>query len=231
MDELGFRISSGALPPGHLVRVEDLEKEFGVSRSVVREAVRVLEFLGLLRSARGVGVTVREDRDWNALDPRVIGWRLAYEKTRATELHALAQLRYAIEPVAAEYMCAASTRRERAELLLCAEEMAAKADDIAAFTAQDVRFHSLILGGTRNHLFTALEPTFTTGLIGRSDYHLMPSTPDEKSIELHLGVAEAIFDGEGGRAAELLRILLKEVVERFAEADGWNAGSAPSDSA
>ena len=71
VEVLGRRIAGGELTPATPTTVAALEAEFGASRTVVREAVRVLEAHGLLASRRRVGLTVRPRRDWDNLDATV----------------------------------------------------------------------------------------------------------------------------------------------------------------
>lgn len=75
--ELGPAIASGEIPEGAVLRSEELEERFGVSRTVVREAVRILEGMRLVASRRRVGITVQPKSDWDVFDPLVIRWRLA----------------------------------------------------------------------------------------------------------------------------------------------------------
>src|SRR5579884_2989055 len=75
--ELGPAIAAGEHPPGTVLRIDELERRYGVSRTVVREAVRVLEAMQLVETRRRVGVTVRRTEEWNVFDPAVIRWRLA----------------------------------------------------------------------------------------------------------------------------------------------------------
>src|SRR3546814_18245989 len=60
LDDLGTRIVSGELAPGTVLTLAGLETRYLVSRTVIREAVRVLEAMGMLRSRRRVGVTVQQ---------------------------------------------------------------------------------------------------------------------------------------------------------------------------
>lgn len=97
---LGEEIVGGALPPGSVVNLAELAERFSRSRTVVREAVRVLESLGLVVSQRRVGVTVQPSTAWSVLSPQVIAWRLASD-AREEQLRSLTQLRQAVEPAAA----------------------------------------------------------------------------------------------------------------------------------
>lgn len=77
LDSLGPAITAGEYPAGSVLRTDELAQRFEVSRSVMREAVRVLESMHLVASRRRVGVTVRPAEEWNVYDPQVIRWRLA----------------------------------------------------------------------------------------------------------------------------------------------------------
>ncbi len=100
LDTLGPEITAGEYPPGSVLRTDELAQRFDVSRSVMREVVRVLESMHLVESRRRVGVTVLPSREWNVYDPQVIRWRLA-GTDRPRQLRSLTVLRSAIEPVAA----------------------------------------------------------------------------------------------------------------------------------
>src|ERR1044071_7898103 len=76
LEKLGMEIAAGDLPAGHVLTLDGLRERFAVSRTVAREAMRILESMGLVESRRRVGITVRPIADWNVFDPRVIWWRL-----------------------------------------------------------------------------------------------------------------------------------------------------------
>ena len=101
LDKLGQEIVSGTLPVDSVVRIDQLDERFGVSRSVVREAVRVLSSMGLVETRRRLGVRVLPRSQWNVFDPRVIRWRLD-GPDREDQLVSLGELRRGFEPVAAE---------------------------------------------------------------------------------------------------------------------------------
>ena len=100
LDALGLEIAAGDCPPGRVLRTDELAQRFDVSRTVVREVIRVLESMHLVESRRRVGVTVRPAEAWNVYDPQVIRWRLA-SSGRIAQLRSLTELRTAIEPEAA----------------------------------------------------------------------------------------------------------------------------------
>ena len=99
LDTLGRRITSGELPEGSVLTLDGIGAEFGVSRTVAREVMRMLEGLGLVRSSRRVGIVVLGMDSWQVLSPRVIEWRLEGEG-RVQQLRTLTELRHAVEPAA-----------------------------------------------------------------------------------------------------------------------------------
>ena len=67
---LGTGIASGKYPAGRVLTLEGVSTEHGVSRSVAREAIRVLESMGMVASRRRVGITIQPSDKWNVFDPR-----------------------------------------------------------------------------------------------------------------------------------------------------------------
>jgi DNA-binding transcriptional MocR family regulator len=72
---IGAWILGARYKPGHVLpREDDLTESLGVSRTSLREAVKVLCAKGLLEARPRVGVRVREREHWRLLDPIVLGW-------------------------------------------------------------------------------------------------------------------------------------------------------------
>ena len=67
---LGAAIVSGEYQPGQVLTLDGVSAEHGLSRSVAREAIRVLESMGMVESRRRVGLTIRGADKWNVFDPR-----------------------------------------------------------------------------------------------------------------------------------------------------------------
>src|SRR4051812_6883195 len=91
VEKLGLAIAEGNLAPHSILRLDELEAQHGVSRSVVREATRVLSSKGMLESRRRLGTVVQPEDSWNLYDPQVIRWRLASSR-RLEQLRALNEL-------------------------------------------------------------------------------------------------------------------------------------------
>ncbi|KJY31936.1 FCD domain-containing protein [Streptomyces sp. NRRL S-495] len=208
--ELGPAIASGELPEGTVLRAEELEERFGVSRTVVREAVRILEGMRLVASRRRVGITVQPRSGWDVFDPLVIRWRLA-GADRSAQLRSLGSLRLAVEPAAAALAARHATDDERRRLSALAVEltMTARAADLATFLRHDIEFHSTVLQASRNEMFAHLGDTVGAVLTGRTEYHLMPHQPEPYAIRLHREVAEAVCAGDSERAEQAMRTIVE----------------------
>ncbi|TDT33402.1 FadR/GntR family transcriptional regulator [Naumannella halotolerans] len=203
VDDLGRRITAGTVAPGAVFTVARLEADYQVSRTVVREAVRVLESLRLVESRRRVGLRVRPRDEWCALDPQVITWSLE-GPFRQRQLAALMELRVAIEPVAAELAATRASTAQRAELNRLAEQLRflgeqSKGND-PEFLAADLAFHDTLLLASGNPMFIALRGPIGELLCARASFGLHPAVPEEGTLEEHVATAEAIGQGAAAEA-------------------------------
>ncbi|MFC4534847.1 FadR/GntR family transcriptional regulator [Sphaerisporangium dianthi] len=208
---LGVQITSGALPAGHVLRIEQLEERFGVSRSVIREAIRVLEAMGLVASRRRVGVTVAPRSRWNLFDPRIIGWRLE-GGDREGQLRSLGDLRRGVEPVAAALAARNATPGQCGELTGAVMSMAVhgRAGDLAAYLRADTLFHRTLLEASGNEMLAALGDVVAEVLAGRTRHHLMPARPEPEAIRRHAEVAQAVQAGDAEAAERVMREIVDE---------------------
>ncbi len=208
LDQIGAAVVSGAFAAGSRRSTDDLVVRTGASRSIVREAVRVLVALGLLSARPRVGVTVLGERDWDVLDPRVVRWRLQGPDGEqvAAELRAL---RAAVEPAAA---AAAALRARLDECADRREALRTTADELAAaaardhrpdFVAADVRLHQLVLDLSGNALYRRLHRVMGQVLLERGSIR-----PDRHDVGLHRALAQAVVDGRADDAAEAMRAIV-----------------------
>lgn len=208
VEVLGRRIAGGELTPATPTTVAALEAEFGASRTVVREAVRVLEAHGLLASRRRVGLTVRPRRDWDNLDATVIEWTLDGPRRREIIVE-LTELRAAVEPVAARLAAERASAEQRDELVRLATLLSEHGDrgegDSDEYLAIDIAYHSLLLDASGNALFHQLIGPIAEILRGRSVRGLTPGIPRVGTLEAHVATARAIADGDGAGAEAAAR--------------------------
>lgn len=206
LDSLGPAITAGEYPPGSVLRTDELAQRFDVSRSVMREAVRVLESMHLVESRRRVGVTVRPKSEWNVYDPQVIRWRLA-GADRPHQLRSLTVLRSAVEPVAAGLAARHASAEQCAELTACTLGMVAnsRGHRLEEYLVHDMAFHRVVLVASGNEMFARLGDVVAEVLAGRTHHEVMFEDPDPAAVTLHVQVAEAIREGDAARAEQLTR--------------------------
>ncbi|MEV6211923.1 FCD domain-containing protein [Kitasatospora sp. NPDC051914] len=214
--ELGPAIASGEIPAGAVLRTEELEQRFRVSRTVVREAVRVLESMRMVAPRRRVGITVRPKAEWDVFDPLVIRWRLA-GADRAAQLRSLGSLRVAVEPAAAALAAVHASDDDRRELSALAVELTvtARAADLETFLEHDIAFHAIVLRASGNEMFAHLKDTVGAVLTGRTEHRLMPHQPRPYAVQLHREVAEAICAGDAELAERAMRTIVAGALEEL----------------
>lgn len=215
LDDLGVRIAAGELPAGTVLTLADLESEYGVSRTVVRETVRVLEAMGMLASRRRVGITVRPVTDWSALDTRLIGWQLAGPR-RAQQIVVVNELRAAIEPVAARLAAVRASDVERAELMRLAGDLerlgADGRGDSEEYLEADIAFHDLILDASGNLMLAATKAPIAEVITGRARMGLTPGVPEREALHNHVQTAAAIARGDAEAAEHHTRRYVETVL-------------------
>jgi DNA-binding FadR family transcriptional regulator len=229
LDVLGRRVTGGELRAGDVLTLQGLSEEFGVSRTVAREVMRMLEGLGLVRSSRRVGLVVLGAGHWNVLDPRVIAWRLQ-GPGRVAQLRSLTELRHAVEPSAAAGAARHAPPEVRAELTDIARRMRALGEAGEArdeeFLALDIRMHQLLLRSSGNELFGALSDVVAAVLSGRTALGLMPASPEPAALDGHEAVAQAVALGDAAAAWRAMSRVVGEVQSALPEDP---AGSAHAD--
>jgi DNA-binding FadR family transcriptional regulator len=151
-EELAQRIISGALATGDVLPTEPaLGEEFGFSRTVIREAVKMLEERGLVRVEQGRGTTVQPRDAWNLLDPVVIRIALEYDHDLSL-LDSLVTVRAVLEREMARAAASRVTEAELATLAESIEEMEATYGDYERFRVADQAFHAGIMRASGNEV-------------------------------------------------------------------------------
>lgn len=214
LDRLGRDIAHGHCPPGSVLTLAQLAERFDVSRTVIREAVRVLESLGMVESRRRVGVTVRPVRDWSVLEPRVIRWRLSGPQ-RDAQLHRLTELRLALEPTAARLAALKAPAAVGARLTELAATLRrlGEAGEGAGeeYLQADIEFHEILIEASDNDMLAALRGAVTEVLAGRTHLHLTPQDPVPASLDHHEAVARAVAEHDEDGAERNARAVVMEV--------------------
>ncbi len=209
VDEIGRRIVSGVLQPGKPLTSESgLCAEMGVSRTVLREAFRVLGDKGLIEARPKAGTLVTHPERWNFLDRDVIAWKLGSGVT-ADFIADLYELRHLIEPVAAALAACRATPDDLRRLKSAYVDMEAAGDDGRALLEPDLRFHRSIIDATGNPLVASLGHLIEAAL--EANFQLSVGTPrgQRQSMPRHKAVLDAIANGDANAA----RIAMRQLIE------------------
>jgi GntR family galactonate operon transcriptional repressor len=203
-EKLGVAILAGVYRPHELVPGEmELCRRFRASRTVVREAFKLLAAKGLIASRKRAGTYVRAREDWQMLDADVLAWRLKDGEAEPKLVFDLMHARAVIEPAAAAMAARRHTPTTLAPIEAAFADMERAAHSAALFAEPDVRFHKAILTATDNDVMTAFGALIEAALgifVHVATRH--PGAP-APSVPLHGAVLEAIRrrDAEGAHAA------------------------------
>jgi DNA-binding FadR family transcriptional regulator len=206
---IGMQIVDGTLKPGDLLPEDELTTELGVSRTVLRESVRVLAAKGLVEARPKTGTRVRSRAEWNILDPDVLSWRSEaghdqqlYEETT--------EVRLAIEPLAARLAATGATDHQVAAIRDAYAAMEAGVDDQAAYLAADLDFHLRILSSCNNELLEHLGRVLRAVLHATFMLTTTPIRSRRRALPLHRAILDGIAAGDGDAAEIAARTLLDD---------------------
>lgn len=216
LDALGQDVVDGRLAAGSVVDPVAIGVRFGVSRSVVREALRVLQSLGMVAPRQRVGTQVLPRSAWDLMAPTVIRWRGA-SPDYFVQQRELLELRLGLEPVAAA-LTAGRAGPEAVHAAATAMRAAVDARDGDAYLEADVRFHTAILSGSGNAVFGHFATTVEALLRTRTSERrgtITEYTPD--AADRHVLVGEAVLAGDADAAERLAAALIRTTLAEFAE--------------
>ncbi|KAF4409456.1 GntR family transcriptional regulator [Streptomyces sp. Ru87] len=209
VQQLGQMIVSGDLGADRPLVPEEIGQRFEVSRTVVRESLRVLEAKGLVSARPNVGTRVRPVSDWNLLDPDIIEWR-AYGPQREDQRRELFELRWTIEPLAAR-LAAGHGREEAQQRLADMVQIMGRAlaqNDTLTFSRADAEFHALLLQLGGNRMLEHLAGIVSSALAVSGGAITGCDRPTEASVGHHARIVEAVGSGDAAGAEAAMRQLL-----------------------
>lgn len=148
---------------GHLSTESDLCRELNVSRTVLRQAIKVLEAKGLVEVRPRMGVRVRPRDHWNLVDPDLLAWQTEL-RPDTFFIRNLYEVRMILEPAAAELAAVRANDEEIRTLERWYSEMERTAADTQAFIAADLQFHSAIFAACHNDLLQRMSSTIGNAL-------------------------------------------------------------------
>ncbi len=187
--QIGREIATGYYVPGSLIEEEAaLSRRFGVSRTVVRDAVKVLVGKGLLEVRRGIGTRVNPREQWSLLDVDVLAWQLSTQADSAMLLQ-LMEVRQLFEPQAAAWAAKRAKASEVADILEAVNAMSSNVTDMELFLKADARFHRLVLRAAHNEFLLALSGIIYSSLLSSVRMHNPDVVNNRRIVPFHRDIS------------------------------------------
>jgi DNA-binding FadR family transcriptional regulator len=213
--EIGLRIVRGEYPPGAILPNEAKWSEtFDVSRSAVREAIKMLMAKSLLRSRPKVGSWVQPREHWNLLDRDVLSW-YASAPNATPFLRTVQEFRHIIEPEAAALAAVRRSEEQLAEIGEAWRDMAT-ATTLLDRTQADTRFHIAVLRASGNELLLSLGALIESALNNLFMVVTRQHESPKEVMRLHQGIERAIQQRRPDAARRAVRKLLNNTDQMIA---------------
>ncbi|WP_185984754.1 FadR/GntR family transcriptional regulator [Aureimonas mangrovi] len=208
--QLGRAIVDGTLPAGSILPGDgELISRFGVSRTVLREAMKTLAAKRLVEPKAKVGTRVLGSASWNLFDADVLSWRIEAGVDEAFIQH-LAEIRLALEPAAASLAARHASERDVLRLY----EIAGRMNDLShtpeSVARVDLEFHQELARASRNPFMVSAGGVIEAAL-ALSFKLSSPARTREEMEELarnHLRIVQAVAAGDGEKAATAMRLVI-----------------------
>jgi DNA-binding FadR family transcriptional regulator len=208
VDRLAAMIIQGEDAMGSQLPTEaDLCTTMGVSRTVLREAVKTLSAKGMVMTGPRTGTRAQPASAWNLLDPDVIRWRLM-SGIDQTFVRDILELRLAIEPDAAALAAQRASEADLGQLRAAYAAMEAAVELGRGYLDADLAFHETILAATHNQFLAALTPAIDALLRVSFRFSVKSRDSARSSLPLHKAVLAAIMARDGAAAEDAIRTLI-----------------------
>lgn len=208
VDRLGGDIVAGRYAPGSSLPPEPLLcEELGVSRTVVREAVKSLIAKGLISSGPKVGTRVLPADQWNWFDADVIVWQTRVGLS-PDFLRDLQDLRRAVEPAAVRLAAERATPEDIAGMEAAYALMKDAIEFGGDYVTPDLRFHQGLIAASHNRMLVQMSRALAALL--RTSFEISTRRKDgpSSSLPLHRAVLDAVIARKPDRAERAIRVLI-----------------------
>jgi DNA-binding FadR family transcriptional regulator len=228
VEDLGIAIVTGKYGEHNPFPVEaDLCRQYGVSRSILREAVKMLTAKDLLGARPRHGTWVQPEDSWNLLDPDVLRWLLE-RKLSFSLLIELNEIRLAVEPIAAGLAAMTANYGQKAAIMSAIDRMAAAEYGGYDPLTPDIAFHVGVMRAANNRFYSQLCDVIETALrfsIRTTNYFKGVKLA---SVADHKRVADAIVSEDAPAAETAMRALIQEALDLIrGAAESANPPSLP----
>lgn len=214
--ELAVKILSGEIAEGELLPSEPvLCEQMGVSRTVFREALKMLFSKGMIESKPKVGTRVRCKTNWNFLDVQLLEWMVGIETTEDIYVQFL-ELRKAIEPQASALSAERATKEHRIELANIFQRMCDVAENFNQedWIDVDAQFHRMIFISSGNSFYVPFGNVLAAMF---KWFFLFSSKEGGVCLNEHRAIYNAIMAGESDKAYDASMALMKEDKHRLGD--------------
>jgi len=200
VQRLGQEVVSGKYAEDSKFPTEaELCIEYDVSRSVMREAVKMLTGKGLLFARPRRGTQVTEETQWNLLDPDVLQWLLKRDLSLPL-LVEFAEMRFGVEPEAAALAARSATQEQKDKIMMTIEDMERASRGESDPLETDIAFHLAVLEASNNRFMVLLDSLIETALRFSIRLPNRLKGVQVASVDEHRQVAEAIINGDAEKA-------------------------------
>jgi DNA-binding FadR family transcriptional regulator len=208
VDHLGEAIVAGRYGVGATIPPElVLCKELGVSRTVVREAVKSLIAKGLITTGPKVGARVLPEDHWNWFDLDVINWQAKAGLT-AEFLRELQDLRRVVEPASMRLAAEHATAEDIANIELAYAGMKRAVEEGGDYVTHDLRFHQGLLRASRNRMLVQMSEALSALLRTSFEISTRRTDSSKNSLPLHREVLDAVIAHDPLRAEKAIEKLI-----------------------
>lgn len=208
-EKLGQQILAGDYQAGSILPGEmELGEQFGVSRTAVREAVKMLAAKGMLLPRPRIGTRVMPQSQWNFLDQDLLTWWMTKENFDQVMQHFLI-LRTSLEPQACSLAAVNASNQQTTRLAELMAEMRALhvQFDRERWIQVDTQFHQLIYEASGNPFLTSFANLFSS--VYQSYFRAITGNEVIK-LQNHQAIVDAILAGDGAGALAACQVLLRE---------------------
>ena len=208
LDFLGAAIVAGRYAVGATLPPEPtLCIELGVSRTVVREAVKSLVAKGLIHTGPKVGTRVMPSEQWNWFDPDVIAWQ-SKAGLSTDFIRDLQDLRLVVEPAAVKLAAERRTPEDLIEIEAAYAGMEKAVTEGGDYVTHDLRFHQGLLRASHNRMLVQMSKAL--GALLRTSFEISTRKKDgpRSSLPLHRAVLDAVAAGKPAKAERAVLVLI-----------------------
>ena len=209
VEEIARWLITGQVAEGEVIPNEqDICDRLGVSRTVVREAVRTLVAKGMLQVRRRHGTVALGEDDWSIFDTELLAWRFRHGVSTAF-LEDLFRFRAGMETFAAE-LCATSPTFDAAELHEACNAMERALAGQGDWFEADLRFHRLLLAGAGNRFLGHLVPMLENLFDALLSPEVLIEENMRRTLPRHRAVVAAIEIGDVVQVRQAMQLLVGE---------------------